>query len=242
MCGIIGISCPDVTAQDIILFEAILRESRIRGLHATGISWVEGGTIQTIKEPVGADRFLELYTLADCVEADGSLNLIAHTRYSTSDLRYNQPIADSTLSIVHNGVISQELPESWPKLYGVIGVCETSNDTELLFNTVRAMGNPLVEWADSSIASIELHWDGTMRFYRNGRRPMYISHILDPGVGNGYKGYIITSTCDVLKRADVESRIGGLIKVKSNVYYSISGTIALSSIPAYIQGHEDLQP
>lgn len=230
MCGIIGISCPDVTAQDIILFEAILRESRIRGLHATGISWVEGGVIQTIKEPIGADRFLEKCTLADCVEADGSLNLIAHTRYSTSDLRYNQPIADSLLAIVHNGVISQELPENWPKLYGAIGVCETSNDTELLFNTVRAMGNPLVEWADSSIAAIELHWDGTMRFYRNGRRPLYIKP--------WSPGYIITSTLDVLKRSIPGTNA---LKVQSNTYYNIRNC-QLDIETVYIQGQEDLQP
>lgn len=235
MCGIIGISCPDVTAQDIILFEAILRESRIRGLHATGISWVEGNTIQTIKEPVGADRFLELHTLADCVEADGSLNLVAHTRYSTSDLRYNQPIADSLLSVVHNGVISQELPENWPKLYGPIGICETSNDTELLFRTVQALGNPLVEWAESSIAAIELHWDGTMRFYRNGRRPLYATHYFRP---RQTMGYIITSTQDVLKRAGFDI---SPVQIAPNVYYTVRDyDLKLEAV--YIQEQEDLQP
>lgn len=241
MCGILGISVPKVTAQDIILFEAILRELRIRGLHATGMSWLEGGVIQTIKEPIGADRFLEKYSLVDCVEGDGSLNLIAHTRYSTSDLHFNQPIADSTLSIVHNGVISQELPENWPKLYRAIGICETSNDTELLFRTVQALGDPLIEWADSSIAALELHWDGTLRAYRNGRRPLYMSHIIDRGIGNGYKGYIFTSTIDALKRADSDDMIGDIVELPSNVYHSVSDGIALSISPAYIQGAVDLQ-
>lgn len=198
MCAIVGISIPQVTAKDIILFENIFRESRIRGLHASGISWLEGGNIKTLKEPVGADRFLNTYSLADCVELDGSLNLIAHTRYSTSDLRYNQPIANSTLSVVHNGVISQELPENWPKLYGSIGVCETSNDTELLFRTVQALGNPLVEWSESSIAALELHWDGTIRAYRNGRRPLYMLPYAE--------GYIFTSTADILKRAGISEQ------------------------------------
>lgn len=229
MCGILGISIPKVTAQDIILFGNILRELRIRGLHATGISWVEGGTVQTIKEPVGADRFLEKYSLADCVELDMSLNLIAHTRYSTSDLRYNQPIADSHLSVVHNGVISQELPENWSKLYGAIGVCETSNDTELLFRTVQTLGNPLVEWAESSIAALELYWDGTLRAYRNGRRPLYMLPYAN--------GYIFTSTADVLKRAGLDEQPDLL---PPNCYINIK-EYERQVQPAYTQNSQELQ-
>lgn len=234
MCGILGISIPKVTAQDIILFENILRELRIRGLHATGISWVEGNTIQTIKEPIGADRFLEKHSLADCVELDMSLNLIAHTRYSTSDLRYNQPIADSHLSVVHNGVISQELPENWPKLYGAVGACETSNDTELLFRTVQALGNPLVDWAESSIAAIELHWNGTLRAYRNGRRPLYMMRY--------YEGFIITSTMDALKRSGLKPN--PTHELKANTYYTTFFSKTCGKVkeePVYIQQYKDLQ-
>lgn len=234
MCGLVGISVPTVTAKDIILFEAILRESRIRGLHATGISYLEDGVIYTIKEPVGADRFLEKYTLADCIDYDGSLNLIAHTRYSTSDLRFNQPIANAQLSVVHNGVISQELPSNWPKLYGPIGVCETSNDTELLFNTIQAFGNPIVEWAESSIAALELYWDGTIRAYRNGRRPLYMMRY--------YEGFIVSSTMDVLVRSGLKPNKSHELKV--NTYYATSLSNMCGKVkeePVYIQKYKDLQ-
>lgn len=232
MCGILGISIPKVTAKDIILFENILRELRIRGLHATGISWLEDSVIRTIKEPIGADRFLEKHSLADCVESDMSLNLIAHTRYSTSDLRYNQPITDSTLSVVHNGVISQELPENWPRLYGAIGVCETSNDTELLFNTSKEGKSTLVEWQNSSLAVIELVmtlYGGILRAYRNGRRPLYMLPYAN--------GYIFTSTADALKRAGLNEQPDLL---PSNCYINIR-EYERQVQPAYIQGAVDLQ-
>lgn len=226
-----GVTCPNVTAKDIVLFESILRESRIRGLHATGVSYLENGIIQTIKEPVGADRFLEKYTLADFVDYDGSLNLIAHCRYSTSDLRFNQPISISSLAVVHNGVISQELPENWPKLYGAIGVCETSNDTELLFRTIQLKRNPIVDWSESSIAALELHWDGTLRAYRNGRRPLYVTPY-------GEHGLIYTSTADVLIRSGIPE---GFYSMNPGVYYT-SKDYRLNTDPAYKQAIKDLQP
>lgn len=211
MCSIIGISMPYVTAADIILFQRILYESRIRGLHATGVSYLEDGTIQTIKEPVGADRFLEKHSFADMVEDDGSLTLIAHTRYSTSDLEFNQPIGNSMLSIVHNGVISQELPENWPKLYGPkIGVCSTKNDTELLYNTVNEGKSPLLYWPDASIAAIELWANNSIRAYRNGRRPLYVV---------GYdEGYIFASTADIFQRAGLKIAHKA---VTPNMYYKV---------------------
>jgi glutamine phosphoribosylpyrophosphate amidotransferase len=128
------------------------------------------------------------------INEDGNLYLIGHCRYSTSDLRYNQPIQiNDKVSIVHNGVISQELPENWKDLYGY--ETETHNDTELINHTLEAGLNPLTEWADSSMAVIELHSDGMMVWYRNGKRPLYKTVLKN--------GNIITSTKDIVKRAGI---------------------------------------
>lgn len=195
MCGLIGIVHPKPSKQDINLFEDVLRESRIRGLHATGIAYMEDSCIYNFDLPTGSIGLLKQYKFNQFLDTDGSLKLIAHCRYSTSDLRYNQPIGDSLLQIAHNGVISQELPENWPKLYGSIGVCETSNDTELLYRTIQEGKSPFHVWPNSSIAAIELHANGLLRAYRNGRRPLYIAD---------YRGgFIFTSTFDIGIRANL---------------------------------------
>lgn len=233
MCTVIGVSIPKVSAKDIELVHRILYESRIRGLHATGVSFLEDGVIRTVKEPLGAAKFLEAYNFADFVDDDGSLKLLAHCRYSTSDLQYNQPIANAQLALVHNGVISQELPENWEALYGIR--CDTKNDTELLFRSV-AMGadngdDPLAYWKESSIAAIELYGSGHIRAYRNGRRPLYWSWY------DG-KGFIITSTQDILIRAKLPSQIQ---VIANDIYHVIKPDLSIKRLGSS-HATQELQP
>jgi glutamine phosphoribosylpyrophosphate amidotransferase len=166
MCAVIGISIHDVTESDIELIKRIFLESRIRGKHATGVSYIKGDAIVTFSLPVPADEFIEQFDFRDTIH-NGDINLIGHCRYSTSDLEYNQPIADGNKAIVHNGVISQELPENWEALYGI--KCETKNDTELL---LRTEGNPFAAWPNASISAIVLY-PNELKVYRNGKRPLY---------------------------------------------------------------------
>lgn len=188
MCAVIGISIHDVSESDIKLIKRIFLESRIRGKHATGVSYVKGDAIVTFSLPVPADEFIEQFDFREAID-DGMINLIGHCRYSTSDLEYNQPITDGEKAIVHNGVISQELPENWESLYGI--KCETKNDTELL---LRTQGNPFAAWPNASISAIVLSNNG-MRVYRNGKRPLYETIVEN--------GFIITSTKDIARRAGV---------------------------------------
>lgn len=188
MCAVIGISIHDVSESDIELIKRIFLESRIRGKHATGVSYVKGDAIVTFSLPVPADEFIEQFDFREAID-DGMINLIGHCRYSTSDLEYNQPIADANKAIVHNGVISQELPENWEALYGI--KCETKNDTELL---LRTEGNPFAAWPNASISAIVLSNNG-MRVYRNGKRPLYETIVEN--------GFILTSTKDIARRAGV---------------------------------------
>jgi glutamine phosphoribosylpyrophosphate amidotransferase len=150
MCAVIGAYMENPSSADLITLADVFRESSIRGLHATGISWLKGGNIHTHIESNPATQFLDYFDLHQTVNEDGSLYLIGHCRYSTSDLKYNQPLYNENFAIVHNGVVSQEMPEDWERLYGY--KCTTRNDTELVLHTLEAKKSPLVEFANASMA------------------------------------------------------------------------------------------
>lgn len=191
MCGVIGFKSDNVTDEDLVLVRKLFNETRVRGKHATGVSYIKDNVLHTIKEPIPADKFISKFDPADWVDGS-SLTFIAHCRYSTSDLRYNQPIADEELSLVHNGVITQESPEEWESLYGIR--TETKNDSELLFHTVKGGKEPRY-WKDASISTIWLTASGELMYYRNGKRPLWETK------DNGR--IILTSTKDIANRAGI---------------------------------------
>jgi glutamine phosphoribosylpyrophosphate amidotransferase len=207
MCAVIGVILQKPTKQDFAMIRRVFHESKIRGMHATGMSflpkWSSG--IETIKEAIPADQFVDKHlhddNLKDMVASDGNLYMIGHCRYSTSDLEYNQPMNQSDKSIVHNGVITQELPENWKDIYGYD--CMTKNDSELVLHS----NDPLKEFSHMSMGVVELHKDRKIRFYRNGKRPLYLSTIQN--------GCIITSTRDIATRALVG---GAPVEVLMNHY------------------------
>ena len=226
MCSVIGAIIKEPRAEDFLMLHRVFLESKIRGMHATGISYVKHGKIITEKRPVPADEFP--FNFPSYVNEDGSLYMIGHCRYSTSDLEFNQPIANENLSVVHNGVITQELPEKWKELYGYD--CETKNDTELILHTAEDCISPLIRWKDSSLAVIELHVDKVIRFYRNGKRPLYLTSISN--------GCIITSTADVPKRAEVP---GFPINTLMNHYITFDDQLAMTIEKEVIADAVDLQ-
>ena len=226
MCAVIGTIIQNPSTKDFENLLRVFHESKIRGMHATGISYVKHGKIHTEKYPVPANEFP--FNLPAYVNEDGNLYLVGHCRYSTSDLEYNQPIANENLSVVHNGVITQELPERWKELYGYD--CETKNDTELILHTAEDCISPLVRWKDSSLAVVELHVDKVIRFYRNGKRPLYLTSISN--------GCIITSTADVPKRAEVP---GFPINTLMNHYITFDDQLAMTIEKEDIADAVDLQ-
>jgi glutamine phosphoribosylpyrophosphate amidotransferase len=212
MCSVIGAIIKEPRAEDLLMLHRVFLESKIRGMHATGLSYVKNGQIITIKRPVPADEFP--FNFPSYVNEDGNLYLVGHCRYSTSDLEYNQPIANDNLSVVHNGVITQELPEKWKELYGYD--CETKNDTELILHTAEDCISPLVRWKDSSLAVCELHVDKVIRAYRNGKRPLYLTTFNN--------GCIITSTENIPARAGIE---GFTTELPLNTYITFDDALAM---------------
>ena len=221
MCSVIGAIIKKPEYKDFELLEKVFHESRIRGLHATGISYVKEYTIHTVKLPVSADMFP--FNWNDYVNEDGNLYLIGHCRYSTSDLEYNQPINNQTTSVVHNGVITQELPENWEELYGY--KCETKNDTELILHTIDDDKSPLEVWKDSSLAVCELWFCKKLKFYRNGKRPLYLTSLDN--------GCIITSTKDVIVRAGITDPT---VDVPMNTYITFDEHLTMTTEKADVAG------
>ena len=175
MCGIFGASIQSVEPKHIQFIENILLETEIRGKHASGISWFDGSSIKTEKRPVPISEFLSDFDLTQCV-VNGSINMIGHIRYSTSDLKYNQPISDDSFALAHNGVISQKDSSFWEEEYGVR--CETKNDSELLFHCIKQGDDPEVKFNHPSISFVSLDaaffrkWEQRLAFMKDIRKTL----------------------------------------------------------------------
>lgn len=228
MCAIIGAYLNDPTASDLDTVKRVFLESRIRGMHATGISWVADGKVNTIKKPIPANEFIDKHMQDMTQYLDGgNLMMVGHCRYSTSDLQYNQPISNQSVSVVHNGVVTQEPPSNWETLYGY--ECATRNDTELLLHTIAEGECVLRSWAQSSLSVIELHED-QMIFYRNGKRPMWLTSLEN--------GSIITSTKNVPLRAEVG---GTPTQIPMNVRFKLTPDFTKTIEKVEIDGAVDYQ-
>jgi glutamine phosphoribosylpyrophosphate amidotransferase len=197
MCGIVGIAIADFTERDYGLIRNLFVQSMIRGKHATGVSYVKNGKVNTIKEPIPANEFILKQNLDSWRNEDGNLYCIGHIRYSTSDLRFNQPFSTDKVGIVHNGVITQEPPETWQNLYGY--ETETANDSELVLKAYEKDDNPLQVFQPASMAVCVIHDDKRLTAFRNHERPLYYYH--DARVT------IFASTKDILVRAGIPHAI-----------------------------------
>lgn len=222
MCAIVGALIAKPTMEDLLMLHRVFLESKIRGMHATGISYVKNNKVVTEKLPVPADEFP--FKFAEYVNEDGNLYIVGHCRYSTSDLEYNQPIGNDDKSIVHNGVITQELPENWKSIYGYD--CVTKNDSELVLHS----NDPLIEFSHMSMGVCELNANKTMKVYRNGKRPLYLSAMNN--------GCIITSTRDIAKRANVK---GITEEVPMNTYLTFDEHLAMMVDKRIVADAVDLQ-
>jgi predicted glutamine amidotransferase len=119
--------------------EKLIIESQIRGKHATGFSWTDGGSIQTEKKPLPAKEMLANSQWWETLMEIPPKALIAHTRYSTSgdwsDNKNNMPLVmNCGLAMVHNGLVSQATPEEYGPKYDV--KVATANDSEVILRKV----------------------------------------------------------------------------------------------------------
>lgn len=193
MCGVIGVYLEKVTPAQIEKVKELIVHSSIRGVHATGISYFRNGRIQTVKEHGPPQDFFKYQNLEGCID-DAILCLIAHTRYSTSDLRFNQPLGNGRMAICHNGVISQSSPEHWKDEFNLI--TKTSNDSELILQCLNGGQHPLTKFK-GSMAVCGITDDKELFAFRNHERPLWYCQ--------ENNGVIFASTKDILVRAGFEN-------------------------------------
>jgi glutamine phosphoribosylpyrophosphate amidotransferase len=214
MCAIVGAYLEAPSSEQIKTLKQLFIESQIRGKHATGYSVIRNKRIFTQVAPVPAEHFVQSY-FAEVSPGDYTLQLIGHCRYSTSDLRYNQPLhIFNDFAMAHNGVVDQRPAAYWVE-HGY--ELSTSNDSELLYQARYAKREPLKEFPEASMAVAELGLGG-IRWYRNGKRPLYYVKVAN--------GYFICSTADIALRA-------GLTKpqrCKPGFVYTPEGKAKLSNV------------
>ena len=205
MCAVVGAFSK--TKVDLELFQKVMVQSMIRGKHASGIAWNNNGKLayRIIDESANFLAFKNIDTNM----------IIGHARYSTSDLNYNQPIKTDKIAIVHNGVISQEHPDTWKDTYGYN--FNTKNDSEIVLRSYENNKHPLQ--LDGSMATIILDMTEkpTILFFRNEQRPLYYSTDKD---------IYIASTKNILERSGFEH----ILKTDSCVEYKIDGKFSTNLI------------
>lgn len=187
MCGIIAVK-GKITHKELT---SLLNEAQIRGKHATGVArWnFKTNKIEAIVDSIASKQFTQKYSKELEIWCNDYIVLIGHTRYSTSDLRYNQPIYDESLALAHNGVVSQESPDKWAYK------CQTANDSELLFRYIKEhsnLDNIEQKFKDLSYATVWIE-SAQLNAKRNGLRPLWKFSSTDVE--------IYASTKDILERA-----------------------------------------
>lgn len=191
MCGILGfVGANHQHNRDLI--KALTLHLSLRGIHATGLAWLNDETgLRVLSAPVSAQEF---WDKSEIHYGAGTLKVIAHTRYSTSDLRWNQPIADDTAAIVLNGVVSQEPPEKWPTPHANC-IYATGNDAEVALEFIKAgqLQNLPGSWAICVLDSKTRQ----LRFWRNAYRPLWFHR--------GADFWVVSSTADSLLRCGLTS-------------------------------------
>lgn len=192
ICGIVGFVSNNATSADLEVLKRVLIESRIRGKHASGIAWSDGIELYSYVKSIPIDELVNQFDLND-INVNGKVSMIAHTRYSTSDIRYNQPIVGDSMAIAHNGVITQADYDTWESQYGY--KCSTHNDSELLLRCQEDGRDPYEVFPGSSFAALFLSRGGKLTLMRNGLRPLWVGTIGD--------GFVCASTYDILRRAGV---------------------------------------
>ena len=193
MCGIIGFYTKNnVTEKHRDILYKLIYQSKIRGLHSFGISYLENGIIKTEK----TFDIPEISFLDGFYKSQSNI-LIAHTRYSTSGdykiMENNQPIQISeNISVALNGVLTMKPREEYEVEFDV--QCITENDTEILARKIEKGMNisEFSRYITGSLAAVYIY-NKNLYAIRNNKRPMHVFT---------YEGGVfVVSTVDIVDRA-----------------------------------------
>lgn len=213
MCAIVGAFLESPSFEQIETLKRLFQESQIRGRHQTGLTYKFGTALKRFVVEGDGNKLVKEFDWGQLLEVE-TLELAGHNRYSTSDLRFPQPIqVFEDFSLCHNGVVTQESPATW-KRFGY--ELQTTNDSELLYQASYAGNQPLKAFPEASMAVCELHAKKGLAWYRNGKRPLY--HVK---VANGW---FICSTADIARRVG----LSGAKRCTPGVLYTPTGETKLT--------------
>jgi hypothetical protein len=134
MCSVAGYVLGDYTyaREAFKFFEQIFIQSQIRGLHSTGVAWMEQRRFYAMKILGSAKELVET-TLWGKLQRSVPESMLVHCRYSTSGVvseENAQPIVGLDFAIAHNGLVSMESPAKLNRDYKV--KLSTTNDSEVI--------------------------------------------------------------------------------------------------------------
>jgi glutamine phosphoribosylpyrophosphate amidotransferase len=227
MCSVLGIAIKNFNEGDYDLVRSLFIQSMIRGKHATGVSYVKNGRVNTVKDPIPANEWIKQQNLEEWKNEDGNLYCVGHVRYSTSDLRYNQPMGTDALAIAHNGVISQEAQETWIDHYDLETV--TANDSELILRALEKGENPLTYFHPASMSVCGVDNEKKIIAFRNEERPLYCCQ--------NENIIVFASTEDILKRSNL---FFGIKKVPMYKWFMVDN-FKITEYDSSVENVEDLQ-
>lgn len=190
MCGVLYFKGDSRKHRELVV--CLLQESRIRGLHAFGVSI----------RPSPEDEFqtVRMFSIKEAVQyiqENHFSELIGHCRYDTSGdwriLENNQPISIGRSILAFNGVVRMSTKEEYEKEFQ--REYTTGNDGEIILRMFAEEDRrlmPLLEQRQVSFAGV-IRVNGRSLAIRNERRPLWrvVSKDLQ----------IVFSTKDIWERA-----------------------------------------
>lgn len=191
MCGVLYFKGKSREHKELIV--SLLRESRVRGLHAFGVS-----LRPSPEDDFQTMRTFDLPAAIDYIKANEFSELIGHCRYDTSgdwrEINNNQPIVIGNSILAFNGVVRMSTKEEYEAEFQREYM--TANDGEIVLRMFAEEDRrlmPLLEQPQVSFAGVA-HINGRALAFRNQRRPLWRGMI-------GKNDQIVVSTLDIFRRA-----------------------------------------
>lgn len=166
MCGVVGFSCENPDIKKIELLQKIIIQSKIRGLHSFGYSYIDN-SLKTKKRHDIKNVNLPLAN-----------KIIYHNRYSTSgdykNHNNNQPITNPEMSLVFNGVLDMGTKTEIEDRYNI--KMSTDNDGEILLQKCGTNKEKIINYVkqtSGSFAGLILTASNELFAIRNPNRPLW---------------------------------------------------------------------
>ena len=184
MCAIIGFK----GKYDQDLLTRVFDNSRIRGLHAFGFSYIDKGEF-------GGRIWWNYESFVKDIHAKAPSEFIAHFRYATSgdylQPENNQPLYDSGVAIAFNGVISQKSKAAMEKEFALR--LRAENDGYVLLQ--KYTDDQFTSSPNITFAMVGLDKDGLFAL-KNNKRPLWYTKNDD--------FVLLASTRDIMERSGIQ--------------------------------------